>query len=118
MGFFDEAVDTTKDFVNKAVKKTTETIEVQKIKFAISKKKDQINKTLAVLGENYYQVNSGDSSKLETCEMLCEKVSVLKDELKELKQKLYTAQSVKVCANCGKENFGLNKTCTICGTEL
>ena len=45
MSFFDETVDFAKEVFDQAVVITNETVEIQKIRFSISKKKNEINKT-------------------------------------------------------------------------
>ena len=54
MTFFDESVSTARDILSAGAQKASETIEIQKIKIAIARKKSSINAALKNLGKAYY----------------------------------------------------------------
>ena len=118
MSFFDETVDFAKDVFDQAVVITNETVEIQKIRFAITKKKSEIGKNLKTLGECYYSVNNGDQSKMESCDLLCEVISEQKKELASLVAQLEKIKNTRVCPECGARNSRSATFCNGCGRKF
>ena len=118
MSFLDETVDFAKEVFDQAVVITTETVEVQKIKLSIAKKKSEINKSFKSLGECYYSVNNGDQSRVEGCELLCEVIAEQKKELRELVLQLEEIKNTRVCTECGAKNSRNTTYCNNCGKKF
>ncbi len=118
MSFFDESVDFAKDIFDQAVVITNETVEIQKIRFAITKKKSEINKSLKALGECYYSVSNGDQEKMECCDLLCEVISEQKKELASLVAQLEKLRNTRVCSECGTRNSRSATFCNGCGKKF
>jgi len=118
MSFFDETVDFAKDVFDQAVVITNETVEIQKIRLSIAKKKSEINKNLKRLGECYYSVNSGDQSKMEGCNLLCEVISEQKNELRNLVGQLEEIKNTRLCPDCGTKNNRSATYCNGCGKKF
>ncbi len=118
MSFFDETVDFAKDVFDQAVVITNETVEIQKIKLSIAKKKSEINKSFKSLGECYYSVNKGDQSKMEGCELMCEVIAEQKKELRNLIGQLEEIKNTRVCSECGTKNSRSATYCNACGKKF
>lgn len=118
MSFFDETADFAKEVFDQAVVLANETVEIQKLRFAISKKKGEINKKFKALGECYYSVNMGNQSKVDTCAEICQEITSLKMELAQLVNQLEQIKNVRVCPGCGGKNSRSATFCNSCGKKF
>ena len=118
MSFLDETVDIAKEIFDQAVVITSETVEIQKIRLSIAKKKSEINKSFKALGECYYSVNNGDQSRIEGCELLCEVIAEQKKELRELVLQLEEIKNTRVCSECKAKNSRTATYCNKCGKKF
>ena len=84
MTFFDESVSTAREILSAGAQKATETIEIQKIRVAIARKKSSINAALRNLGKAYYDSCKNDCSAASLCDSVVEDIDVKVAELAEL----------------------------------
>lgn len=118
MTFFDESVSTAREILSAGVQKATETIEIQKIRVAIARKKSSINAALRNLGKAYYDSCKNDCSAASLCDSVVEDIDVKVAELAELEEKLADARRLKRCAKCGSRNRIDASFCNFCGARL
>ena len=76
MTFFDESVSTAREILSAGAQKATETIEIQKIRVAIARKKSSINAALRNLGKAYYDSCKNDCSAASLCDSVVEDIDV------------------------------------------
>ena len=117
MSFIDDTVSTAKELFETASQKTTEAVEVQKIRLAIAKKRSELSKRFETLGRAYYQTRTGQPDD-EGLASLSDEVKTLLDELRILKEQLAAAKKVQVCPVCGKDNPNGSLYCNSCGAAL
>ena len=118
MTFFDESVSTAREILSAGAQKATETIEIQKIRVAIARKKSSINVALRNLGKAYYDSCKNDCSAASLCDSVVEDIDVKVAELAELEEKLADARRLKRCAKCGSRNRIDASFCNFCGARL
>lgn len=118
MTFFDESVSTAREFLSAGAQKATETIEIQKIRVAIARKKSSINAALRNLGKAYYDSCKNDCSAASLCDSVVEDIDVKVAELAELEEKLADARRLKRCTKCGSRNRIDASFCNFCGARL
>ena len=118
MTFFDESVSTAREILLAGAQKATETIEIQKIRVAIARKKSSINAALRNLGKAYYDSCKNDCSAASLCDSVVEDIDVKVAELAELKEKLADARRLKRCTKCGSRNRIDASFCNFCGARL
>lgn len=118
MTFFDESVSTAREILLAGAQKATETIEIQKIRVAIARKKSSINAALRNLGKAYYDSCKNDCSAASLCDSVVEDIDVKVAELAELEEKLADARRLKRCTKCGSRNRIDASFCNFCGARL
>lgn len=118
MTFFDESVSTAREILSAGAQKATETIEIQKIRVAIARKKSSINAALRNLGKAYYDSCKNDCSAASLCDSVVEDIDVKVAELAELEEKLADARRLKRCTKCGSRNRIDASFCNFCGARL
>lgn len=118
MGFFEDSVATARSLIDEGAKKASETIEIQKIKIAISRKKSAISKGFSDLGRAYYDSCKGNGDAACLCETLVNDMDKKMLELAELDDKLAEAKKLKHCPKCGSKNSSDATFCNFCGSKL
>ena len=118
MTFFDESVSTAREILLAGAQKAAETIEIQKIRVAIARKKSSINAALRNLGKAYYDSCKNDCSAASLCDSVVEDIDVKVAALAELEEKLADARRLKRCAKCGSRNRIDASFCNFCGARL
>ncbi len=118
MTFFDESVSTARDILSAGAQKASETIEIQKIKIDIARKKSSINAALKNLGKAYYDSRKNDCSAAGLCDSVVEDIDLKVAELAELEEKLADARKLKRCSKCGSRNRIDASFCNFCGARL
>lgn len=118
MTFFDESVSTAREILSAGAQKAAETIEIQKIRVAIARKKSSINAALRNLGKAYYDSCKNDCSAASLCDSVVEDIDVKVAELAELEENLADARRLKRCAKCGSRNRIDASFCNFCGARL
>lgn len=91
MSFWQKTVDTAKDVFEVAAKKTEQTVEIQKLRIAVAKQKNKVNKAFETLGRSYYEGREGEESSAALLETLCRDQAEELEKLSQLKQELQKA---------------------------
>ncbi|MBR4868372.1 MAG: hypothetical protein IKU10_04375 [Clostridia bacterium] len=94
MSTLDETMDTARAWLNLATQKTVETVEQQKIRLAIAKKKNELSHLYEVLGKLYFQY--GDQcGQRKGVQVLRQDIEVTVAQLAELQQRLENPVTVE-----------------------
>ena len=117
MSFIDETITTAKEIFDVASKKTTEAVEVQKLRISIVKKKSELSKIFETLGRTYYESTSGHFMEEVLAQIVGDAESAL-SELHDLEAQLDAAKKVQVCSSCGQKNPAGSDFCNSCGTAF
>ena len=113
----DEIFEGVIDIANKAGKKTTELVDVSKIKIDIAGINNEIkhaNEKLGVLTYNAAR-KCGDKTLIDLC---INELDSLYAKLEVYKLKLDEAKSVRRCVKCGTANGLKAVYCYVCGEKL
>ena len=111
---FDEIFGTVKEFAVKAGEKTTELVDLSKIRLEIASINSDIKKRFEKLGSLTYNQskNGGGSEDIVLC---IEENDALKKRLAECKEKLDSAKKVIRCPECGDVHH-ISEAC-FCGHD-
>ena len=87
MSRFDETMQAAKEWLEIAGKKTAETVETQKIRLAIAKKKNDLSHQFEALGKLYYRTKDCTEEPKGRA-ALCADITDTLDEIRLLEQQL------------------------------
>ncbi len=118
MGFFDDVINTGKNVVSTAGKKTDSAVRLSKLKV----KETQINNDIRVryekLGEFVYQsAKSGEKNE----EALNEHLSGLNKcyaDLEDISKQVDEIRNIVTCPSCGAKHKDGDIFCSVCGAKL
>ena len=114
---FDEIFGTVKEFAEKAGEKTTELVDLSRIRLEIASINSDIKKRFEKLGSLAYNQSKigGCSEDISLC---IEEIDTLKKRLAECKEKIDSAKKVIRCPECGTANNIIAAYCYVCGAKL
>lgn len=118
MGFFDNALNKTKEVLDVACKKTDEVVTIEKQKFAIASLKSKREKDYADLGRIYYEIIKESTELDDDTRNLVDAISEKSEEIERLNADIQNIKNKRVCPKCNA-NIDINSTfCNNCGTKL
>ena len=118
MGFFDDALNKTKEVLDAAYKKTEEVVVTEKQKFDIQSLKSKRDKDFLALGKIYYS-EIKDSEELS--DNVKDIVAAIKEKTNEIDRLIEDIQNIKnrrICPNCGVAIAENSVYCNACGVKL
>lgn len=118
MGFFDDALNKTKEVLNVAYKKTDEVVTIEKLKFSIASLKSKREKDYADLGRIYYELIKESTEIDDNTRNLVDAISEKSEEIARLNEDIQNIKNKRVCPNCNA-NIDVNSAfCNNCGAKL
>lgn len=118
MGFFDNAINKTKEVFDVAAKKTDEVVTVEKQKFNMSSLKSKREKDYAELGKIYFDLVKDSTDLTDEVRNLVDAISEKTDEINRLNEDIQSIKNKRVCPECNA-NVDANSTfCNNCGKKL
>ncbi|AGL01580.1 zinc ribbon domain-containing protein [Desulfoscipio gibsoniae] len=100
-------------------KKSSDLIEVTKMKHEMKKLERELENNLAGIGALYYQQQSGQDDVKEELDRLLDATKELEKEIDELEKQINALQPEEpVCTDCGKELPTGGKYCSYCGKRV
>ncbi len=113
--FFSEIKNTA----DKVAKKSSELVEMSKVKLSMVNTKSEIGANFKVLGELVY-LSQRDGSEPDTTkiEETIAKINELYERLDELSEVSSTLKNEKMCPNCTKSNPADAQFCSGCGHKF
>ena len=133
MSFVQKMADSAKQFGSRAkdlsgkagdrardlTKKSTELLEVTKMKHELRKMEKEMENNLAGIGALYYQQQTGRDKAEEELKRLIESTKELEIEMKDLEDQINSMQPASPnCTDCGKELPEGGKYCSYCGKKI
>lgn len=118
MGFIEDTAVTAKDFLDAAVRKTNETVEIQRLKVAVTRKGHELTTEFAELGRLYFDSVKQEADITEEAAPVIASIEEKMSEFAELKRKLSEARGQQICGECGRVNDADAVYCSTCGTKL
>ena len=118
MGFFDDAINKTKDAIDTVGKKTNDIVSLQKLKSNARTLSSKIEEAYASLGKLCFDGVSQCEEKPEGTAELVESINTMNEQLAELKKEIAKAQGGVVCPECGGVSPEGSVFCSKCGGKL
>ena len=115
----DNFVSEIKNTADKVAKKSSELVEMSKVKLSMVNTKSEIGTNFKVLGELVY-LSQKDGAEPDTkkIEETIAKINELYDRLDELSEVSSTLKNEKICPNCTKSNPADAQFCSGCGYKF
>lgn len=118
MSFFDDVINTGKNVVSTAGKKTDSAVRLSKLKIKETQINNDIRSRYEKLGEFIYQASkSGEKNEDE----LNEHLTGLNDcytELEEISKQTDELKNMVTCPKCGAKHKDDDAYCSVCGEKL
>ncbi len=115
----DRIISEIKNAAGKVAKKSTELVELSKVKLNIINTKSTIDENFKSLGELLYYSQKGDADiTTESIEETIAKIDDLYEKLDELNNISANISNKKICPNCKKANENNSAFCSDCGLNL
>lgn len=117
-----DVLNKAKSFLTKtakdAVKVSGEIAYQTKLKLKAIEIKDTIKSKYTDIGELYYGVAEYELDNSEKIHILVEEIKSLKEELDEVESEISGSRKTKKCSVCGGENPAESDYCSKCGNGL
>lgn len=111
-------LDSVKQAMDSAVKKTNQMVEKTKIKLAVVDTKNTLKATYVRLGELTYRVARGDETLSDEIEQVLAEVDRLKATLAQQEESVNESSGAKYCPYCGASCTSAALFCPNCGKQL
>ena len=118
MGFFDNAINKTKEVLDVACKKTGEVVSVEKQKYNVSALKSKREKDFADLGKIYYELVKDQTDLTDEVRNLVDAISEKNDEIDRLNEDIQNSKNKRICPNCGANIDIYSTFCNSCGAKV
>lgn len=118
MSFIEETFSAAKDLFETVERKTTNTIEVEKLKIKAISVDKEIDKIYAEIGKSYYNKCKQSGETPEGFEGAFSRLESKREELEEIKDSIIEIKGGIVCNECGKVNLEGAVFCSNCGSHL
>ncbi|MCQ2969229.1 MAG: hypothetical protein MJ191_03730 [Clostridium sp.] len=98
------------------VKKTKEIAEISKISNKIKDEEKKINGLYTELGKKYFSLYS--RNKVSEIQDICSSITDSLQVVEEMKKELKLLKGIRICDNCGAEQYSNVVYCSKCGEKL
>ena len=116
--FFKSLTTSVKAATNTAVSKIDATVDVQKIKYRISKKEEEIQEVYKKLGEKIVASVYAEENFDEFVSEAIAQIEELKEEIAILNAERISKENHTICESCGEEISLKNEFCPKCGNKV
>ena len=117
MEFLEQVKQTAAEVAQKVAQKSTELVEVSKIKYEIYDLNNDIKKLYSEIGKQVYAVMESNDLPEEIA-MKCEIIQAKLAKIDALKQKEKNLKHQATCPVCGRECTEDDNTCPYCGADM
>ncbi len=118
MDFFDNVKTVVGNTAEVVAKKSSELIEISKIKYSIYDLNSEIKRLTGTLGELVYTCYKANDEANDKIKEICEQIDAKHQEIAELKEQLNNIKNEVECPSCGKLCSVDTKYCPYCGGEV
>ena len=118
MEFFDQVKKTATDVAQKVAKKSTELVEVSKVKYEIYDLNADIKKLYTEIGKQVYAQMKDSGVLSEDVQMKCEIIEAKAAKIEALKRKEKDLKKQITCPVCKRECTENVDVCPYCGADL
>ena len=114
----DDLINSAKNLVDIAGKKTDNVVEVSKLKYQCVQMSAELKSLYEKLGNAVYTMVKSDFSNKELMDSLIEEIDSLKERIDQVNQEIATRKNIRVCPACGSRNEKDACYCNKCGNKL
>lgn len=118
MGVFEDAVIKAKGAADFAGKKTSEFVELSKLRISMAETEKKIDSEYLELGKMVYKAAKEHTDCTEYVQEKATAIDLLFSKCEELEDKINSLRKVKKCPECSFENLADAVFCMKCGTKL
>lgn len=118
MTAFDDFVNKAKNVAGAAGKKTSDFVEVTKLKMSVSDLERELSCTMEGLGRLVFDASKTGEDVSVQVEEAVAKADTIKKAIEDLKDKVCEYKKGIRCAACGASNDDDSEFCKKCGTKL
>ncbi|MBE7064036.1 MAG: zinc ribbon domain-containing protein [Clostridia bacterium] len=118
MDFWENLKDKVTHAGHTVAKKSTELVEITKLKVAITDTETTIDKTLRNMGEALYEAYKTGAESYTSLEESCEEIDAAYAKIEELRARIAELKDVKACPACKKEMEKDALFCSACGEKF
>ena len=114
----DDLINSAKNLVDIAGKKTDNVVEVSKLKYQCVQMSAELKSLYEKLGNAVYTMVKSDFSNKELMDSLIEEIDSLKERIDQVNQEIAKRKNIRVCPGCGSRNEKDACYCNKCGNKL
>jgi len=119
MSFFDKLSNSVSDTAKSLGKKSTDLMEVSKLKASIRKREEEIAMLFEEMGQYVYgRLRRLNYISREELEPLLTKIEKLEEEIKNLEKLILDIKQIKYCEHCEIEVEDDARYCPLCGRSI
>lgn len=118
MSGFDDFKGMAKDVSQAVGRRSSELVEVSKLKISATQLKTKIRNKYEKLGKDVYEAVRSNNEETDFILDYVDEIQELKSELHTINNKINTILGNKPCPNCKKVNKKNVRFCADCGQEL
>lgn len=116
MGFFDEMKGSLSNVGMGISQKANEMSGSVKVTLQIKEEEKQLQENLTNLGKTMFESHSEDAKRL--CPDIYNNIIELNKKIADDKKELAICKGMKICPNCGAEQYKEAVNCTVCGMNM
>ncbi len=117
MDFVKKISKKVSDAAKTAARKSSDVVEITKLKVSISNEEDKIEKVYAQIGRKVFALYETGETVEEELKKHCEQIVTSKDDIKAMKEQILRLKDVKVCPSCTAELEAEVAYCPKCGAK-
>ena len=114
----DDLINSAKNLVDIAGKKTDNVVEVSKLKYQCVQMSAELKSLYEKLGNAVYTMVKSDFSNKELMDSLIEEIDSLKERIDQVNQEIAKRKNIRVRPACGSRNEKDACYCNKCGNKL
>lgn len=117
MSIIDNITDKVTKTAKAAAKKSGNLVEITKLCVNVSLEEEKIAKAYEEIGKILYKRYLSNEEVLDDAKEQCEKIKLLNQNIKDMKDKILELKNVKLCSQCNEEIEFEFAYCAKCGAK-
>mgnify|MGYP004657961699 FL=1 len=118
MDIIEKIVSNVEKTTKAVVRKSTDVVEITKLKIAISNAENEADGIINEIGQLVYEAYKSGEGKPELVEEKCEKIDEIRKDIDTKRNQYAKLRNLKRCAECENENDADAVFCNKCGAKL
>lgn len=118
MSVFDDIIINARTVAETVGKKTSQFIDVSKLRLSAAELNCELAKKYEALGKNVYNSQKTGESEKPSFFKIVQEIDAMNEELKAIYAQIASAKNITGCKNCGAENPKGAAYCCKCGERI